>query len=174
MRIISGTLKGKTFSNSSDATHPMSEKIRGGLFNILGDIEGLSVLDCYSGTGSIAFEAISRGAMSVVSVESNKKAQKSIESNIIKLGLDKSVRLINSTVSKYISSYPDQFFDLIVCDPPFDKKIDNQTIEKLEDNLNEGGLLILSLPASIDLFRMKKLKVIKEKNYGDARLVFFR
>jgi 16S rRNA (guanine966-N2)-methyltransferase len=174
MRVISGVLKGKTFDNQSNATHPMSEKIRGGLFNILGDIEGLTILDCYSGTGSIAFEAVSRGAMSVVSVESNKKAQKSIEANIKKLGLSKTTRLVNSTVSSFITNYPDQSFDLIICDPPFDQITDTKTIEKLENLLNEGGLLILSLPVGDQSFNFNKLKIIKEKDYGDARLVFFR
>ena len=60
MRIIAGTLGGRNFDSKSQATHPMSEKMRGALFNVLGDIDGLKVLDCFAGSGAIGFEAISR------------------------------------------------------------------------------------------------------------------
>ena len=67
MRIIAGTLKGQQFQTPhSHKTHPMGDKIRGALFNVLGDIEGLSFLDAFSGSGALAFEAASRGAASVL------------------------------------------------------------------------------------------------------------
>jgi 16S rRNA (guanine966-N2)-methyltransferase len=174
MRIISGYLKGKTFNNTSNSTHPMSEKIRGGLFNILGDIEGLTLLDCYGGTGAISFEAISRGVKSVTIVEANKKAQQSIASSIKSLELASSVKLINSTVSKFINNWDNQSFDLVICDPPFDKNIDVDTIQSLEESVSDNGLLILSLPIVDVEFDFKTLSEIKNKIYGDARLVFFR
>ncbi|MBX4199607.1 RsmD family RNA methyltransferase, partial [Candidatus Saccharibacteria bacterium] len=53
MRIISGQLKGRNFASPrGHKTHPMSDKMRGALFNILGDIEGLSFLDAFSGSGA--------------------------------------------------------------------------------------------------------------------------
>jgi 16S rRNA (guanine966-N2)-methyltransferase len=151
----------------------MSEKIRGGLFNILGDIDGLTVLDCYAGTGAIAFEAISRGAKSAVVVESNKKAQSSIINNIRNLELKAKVKLIDSTVNQFVNHH-NRLFDLVICDPPFDQPVDRETILRLERLVSDHGLLILSLP--IDSFNMsfEALSVIKEKVYGDARLVFFR
>lgn len=173
MRIISGQLKGQTFNNISNTTHPMSEKIRGGLFNILGDIEGLALLDCYAGTGAIAFEAVSRGAESAVLVESNKKAQKSIADNIRSLNLETKIKLVSNSVSGFINSN-DQSFNLVVCDPPFDQPIDIETILRLEPLVKLGGLLILSLPKNCNDPKFKTLVEIKSKIYGEARLVFFR
>ncbi|MGH7237496.1 MAG: RsmD family RNA methyltransferase, partial [Candidatus Saccharimonadales bacterium] len=50
MRIIAGSLGGQLFAAPRGAaTHPMSQKVRGGLFNVLGDISGLSVLDAFGG-----------------------------------------------------------------------------------------------------------------------------
>jgi 16S rRNA (guanine966-N2)-methyltransferase len=67
MRVVAGSLKGRIFNEpSGHQTHPMSEKVRGALFNALGDIEGLSVLDAFAGSGALSFEAVSRGAKSVV------------------------------------------------------------------------------------------------------------
>ena len=70
MRIIAGDLKGREFkSPRGRTTRPMSEKTRGALFNTLGDIEGLSVLDGFAGSGALVFEAISRGAVSALAIE---------------------------------------------------------------------------------------------------------
>ena len=174
MRIIAGSLKGQTYTNLSIVTHPMSEKIRGGLFNILGDISDLTLLDCFAGTGSISFEAISRGAKSSIAVDSNIKAQQSIAGNIKKLGVERQVKLIKSSVGTFIENYKNQSFDLIVCDPPFDMPIDLDTISRLEKMLNQNGLFILSLPVDSTNPVFHNLELIKEKKYGDARLVFFR
>lgn len=63
LRVISGSLGGRLINSPpGNKTHPMSEKMRGAIFNILGNIEGLDVLDAYSGSGAIALEAISRKA----------------------------------------------------------------------------------------------------------------
>jgi 16S rRNA (guanine966-N2)-methyltransferase len=173
MQIISGSLKGKKIINLSNLTHPMSEKIRGGLFNILGDVEGLTVLDCYAGTGAIAFEAISRGAMSAVLVESDNKAQQSIISNIKSLGLESKTKLFKTSVKSFSNSYLGAF-DLVICDSPYDQPINEDVIAKLEKFVKSGGLVIVSSPVgSVDI-HFEKLSLIKEKTYTDARLVFFR
>ena len=174
MKIIAGDLKAKQIVNLSNVTHPMSEKIRGGLFNILGDINELSFLDCYAGTGAISFEALSRGAKSAVLIESDKKSQDSILNNIKTLKLLDKAKLIRSTVGSYINNSHNQKYDIIVCDPPFDEPIDTETFLKLEPLINKDGLLILSLPLNDINFHFKNIKQIKEKKYGGARLVFFR
>jgi 16S rRNA (guanine966-N2)-methyltransferase len=151
----------------------MSEKIRGGLFNVLGDIEGLTLLDCYAGTGAISFEAISRGVESAILVESDNKAQQSILSNIKSLDIESKIKLFKTTVKIFENSYLGEF-DLVICDPPFDYPIDVDMITKLEKFVNKGGLVILSLPVGSSDIHFEKLSVIKEKIYTDARLVFFR
>jgi 16S rRNA (guanine966-N2)-methyltransferase len=152
----------------------MSEKIRGGLFNILGDITDLTVLDCYAGTGGISYEVISRGAKSSIAVESNMKAQQSIVKNIAKLKLGSRIKLISSTVSNFANNNTEGTYDLVICDPPFDQPIDVDTIQTLETKVKDGGLLILSLPVNSIGFDFKTLIEIKDKIYGEARLVFFR
>ncbi len=173
MQIISGSLKGKKILNLSNLTHPMSEKIRGGLFNILGNIEGLTVLECYAGTGAIALEALSRGAKSVVLVESDNKAQQSIISNIKNLGLESKTKLYRTTVKNFIDNFLGEF-DLVICDPPFDQVIDFEIIIKLEKFVKKGGLVIISLPTNGLDINFNSLSLIKEKIYTHARLVFFR
>src|SRR3982751_244511 len=94
MRIIAGELKGREFrSPHGHKTHPMSDKVRGALFNVLGDIEGLTFLDAFAGSGALAFEAASRGAKSVVAVDNDSSAHKIIGQNIKDLRLEKIVKV---------------------------------------------------------------------------------
>jgi 16S rRNA (guanine966-N2)-methyltransferase len=77
LRVIAGELGGRFFdSPDSDATHPMSERMRGSLFNILGDIKGKTILDAFAGSGALSFEAVSRGAVHALTLEKDKIAQK--------------------------------------------------------------------------------------------------
>ena len=63
LRIIAGQFGGRTIATSdSHKTHPMGDRIRSSLFNILGDLRrGMTVLDAFAGSGSLGFEALSRG-----------------------------------------------------------------------------------------------------------------
>jgi len=174
VRIIAGTLKGQTFDTpSGHKTHPMSEKIRGALFNILGDIEGLSVLDAFGGSGGISFEAISRGASIVKIIENDRTAQKTIENNISKLNLQDKITLISANVSSWMNKNPNEKFDLVIADPPYDK-LQYDLIEKLYTLLSDRGLLVLSWPVNDDQIRMNHLELVDRKNYGDAQLIFYR
>ena len=92
MRIITGKLGHHLFdSPKGRQTHPMSEKIRGALFNMLGDINNLTVLDAFGGSGALAFESISRGARSAYILEPDKTAFKIIVQNIATLGISDQV-----------------------------------------------------------------------------------
>ncbi|MFO0882462.1 MAG: RsmD family RNA methyltransferase [Candidatus Saccharimonadales bacterium] len=97
MRIIAGTLRGRNFdSPHSHKTHPMSEKMRGALFNVLGDITDLTIFDAYGGSGAVAFEAVSRGAKKALITEVDVTVAKVITGNIKKLGLDEKVPISSS------------------------------------------------------------------------------
>ncbi|MEI6237412.1 MAG: RsmD family RNA methyltransferase [Candidatus Saccharibacteria bacterium] len=88
MRIVAGNLRGHHFDSPKNAkTHPMSDKMRGALFNMLGDIEGLTVFDAFGGSGALSFEAISRGAKSAIITEVDKYAWAVIKQNSDKLKL---------------------------------------------------------------------------------------
>jgi len=150
----------------------MSDKIRGALFNILGDIEGLSILDAFGGTGALGFEAISRGAASVLIVESDMQAQKTIASNIRSLQLDKQVHLIKATTQAWLRT-TDATYDIVLCDPPY-TDLQVSTLVELTKRTKQNGLFVLSYPGDLAAPEKIELELLKQQKYGDAQLLFYR
>lgn len=103
MRVIAGTLGGRLFASpNGHRTHPMSDKMRGALFNILGDISGLRVLDAFAGSGALSFEAISRGAAVVVAIERDRRAQQTIVENVDSLGIADEIQVVRANAKAWL------------------------------------------------------------------------
>jgi 16S rRNA (guanine966-N2)-methyltransferase len=176
MRVIAGSLGGRTFdAPNTSKTHPMSERMRGALFNTLGDIEGLTVLDAFGGSGALSFEAISRGAKSSLITDVDRTAHEAIVKNIKKLGVSDKIKAVRINILKWSHGNSSSQFDLVLANPPFDA-IKAELIERLVRHVKSGGLLVLSWPTSQTAPKIPKLELVgvKEKNYGDAQLVFYR
>ncbi len=86
MKVIAGTARGMNLATPQGKhTRPTTGKIKETLFNIIqADVPGSRFLDLYSGSGSIAVEALSRGAKEAVFVDNNKEALACINENIRK------------------------------------------------------------------------------------------
>jgi 16S rRNA (guanine966-N2)-methyltransferase len=151
----------------------MSDKARGALFNILGDIDGLRVLDAFAGSGALSFEAISRGAAHAVAIESDKNAQSAINQNIQALGLAKEVRVIAATAQAWHVTAAPATFDIVLCDPPYDD-LQLSVITRLTERVAAGGLLVLSWPGSTDIPTFESLEQVAQRSYGDMQLIFYR
>jgi 16S rRNA (guanine966-N2)-methyltransferase len=152
----------------------MSDKARGGLFNILGDIGGLRVLDAFAGSGALAFEAVSRGAGHAIAIDDDRAAQRVITANIKTLGIDKDVRLISATANAWNNTAAPTTFDIVLCDPPYDDLQVNVIRELAEDRVAAGGLLVLSWPGSQDIPTFDGFEQAAHRSYGDMQLAFYR
>lgn len=174
MRIIAGRLGGRLFdSPSGHRTHPMSDKARGALFNVLGDIEGLTVLDAFAGSGALSFEAISRGAAHALATEIDKPAQRIIEQNVQALGLKEHVKLVKASAGAWLQTNPDATFDLVLCDPPYDDLQPN-LLSRLAERVGTSGLFVLSWPGNLDPPEFTNLSQVEQRSYGDIQLIFYR
>ena len=174
MRVISGWLGGRIFeSPHGHRTHPMSDKLRGALFNALGDVDGLSVLDAYSGTGALAIEAVSRGAASVLAIDVDAAAVKTIAANVKALGLEDSITVRRKNISGWSRNNQTEQFDIVLADPPYDD-VKPDVLERLIVHAKPGGIYVLSWPGSEPVRAFKGLELISNKSYGDAQLVFYR
>lgn len=174
LRIISGTLRGRPFSSpKGNATHPMGEKIRGAMFNVLGDIEGLTLLDAFAGSGAVSFEAISRGARSALLLELDKTAARTIKENIALLGIADKTTVIQANTKGWSNNNTDKQFDIVVCDPPYDTVLES-VIQKLSRHVSAGGSLVVSWPTSEPVPKIEGLEMLRQKSYGNANLIFYK
>src|SRR3954453_7959954 len=89
VRIIAGEKKGhRIAAPKGPATRPTSDFVREAAFNLIGPVDGATVLDLYAGSGAMGLEALSRGADSCVLVESDRDACRTINANLDKLRLE--------------------------------------------------------------------------------------
>ena len=92
MRIIAGSHRGhKIHAPHGRDVRPTSDRVRENVFNILGAVDGATVLDLYAGSGAMGLEALSRGAVKAVFVEQDGDAVRTIERNLDKLHLSGTV-----------------------------------------------------------------------------------
>jgi 16S rRNA (guanine966-N2)-methyltransferase len=175
MRIIAGSLKGQQFqAPHGHRTHPMSDKMRGALFNVLGDIEGLSFLDAYAGSGGLAYEAISRGGREVVAVDKEGSAQKTMVQNVEDLRLAKQIKVVKANVAGWSIHNMEKQFDIVLLDPPYEE-INTSHLQKLINrHVKKNGLAVLSFPGHEKSPAFERVKIAATKNYGDSQLVFYR
>lgn len=151
----------------------MSDRMRGALFNTLGELDGLTVLDAFAGTGALSFEAISRGAASALAIDIDKDAFRTIGENITQLGLEDKVTVMRKNISGWSRNNQDKTFDIVLADPPYND-IRPNVLEKIMQQVTPGGLFVLSWPGSEPVRDFPGLEVVTAKKYGDAQLVFYR
>lgn len=175
VRIIAGKYGGRSIAApDGKKTHPMSERVRNALFNIIGaEIEGANVLDAFAGTGAIGIEAVSRGARHATFIERDRVAQKVLAENIDKLGMEGRSKIIKAPVASWVSTYDGENFDVIFVDPPYH---DTQfsTVTKLMGLLKPGALMVLSHPGRDECPTRPGVVVVDNRSYGDATLTLFR
>ena len=176
MRIIAGELKSRLFRDPPlGPSHPMSERMRGALFNRLGDLSGAVVLDAYAGSGSLAFEAVSRGAARAACVEINNRVYKLLSANCQQLGLESRVSCYRANISTWLSNQPGADYDLIFADPPY-TDIRPAQISQLADWLPAGGTLVVSYPhhwSPVESLSTKDWDYASQSHYTRANVGIF-
>lgn len=176
VRIISGEFGGRTIQSpgGNGLTHPMSDRVRGSLFNIIAsDLDDAEVLDVFAGTGSLGIEAISRGAKSATFIERDRVASKILAENFATLGIESQVTSVQIGVSTWISKNLDNRYDFIFVDPPYND-LQLPAVSKLFSLLKPNGMLILSYPDRIKIPDFPGAQLIDKRDYGTAALGFYK
>ncbi len=134
-QIIGGEYRGRKFSFPDvDGLRPSSSKVRETLFNwIQFEINEKNFLDLFSGSGALSFEALSRGAKQVMSIEKNTNAFKSIEQNKQLLKAD-NLAIFNQDAFTFLDKKPITVFDFILLDPPFNKNYLTKALKLISKN----------------------------------------
>ena len=161
-------------------TRPTTDRIKETLFNILQpEIPGCRFLDLFSGSGAIGIEALSRGAVSCVLIEKNRKAADCIRANLKFTRLEDRAEVMNLDVFTALSMLEGRApFDCIFMDPPYNKELEKQVLSLLSSaSFVDGDTWILveaSLDTSFDYLESFGFEIIKDKKYKTNRHIFLR
>lgn len=145
MRITGGTLKNRTIECPAGVIRPAMDRMRESLFAILGNLEGKSFLDMFSGSGICALEASSRGAHPVYLVEKDSLKVQTIFKNVSIAPHRIECKFM--AVELFLKRTKETF-DIIYFDPPFPYKY-HETLIEMTGNLPvlaEGGQAIIHRP----------------------------
>jgi 16S rRNA (guanine966-N2)-methyltransferase len=144
-RLIAGKAGGRRLRvPPGQGTRPTSDRAREGLFASLvsefGDLDNLRVLDLYAGSGAVGLEALSRGAASVLLVESDARAAAVIKANIGAVDLP-NANVITDRVERLLARPPDGDggrYDLAFADPPY--AVTGEAVARVLTQLGNGWL----------------------------------
>ncbi|GAB4295677.1 MAG: 16S rRNA (guanine(966)-N(2))-methyltransferase RsmD [Ignavibacteriaceae bacterium] len=176
LRIISGKLGGRLLNvPKSEKTRPTTERVRETLFNILANefnFNNFRVLDIYAGSGSLGFEALSRGASVVHFVENDFKVCQNLLDNIKLLRVEQYCKVFKMNALKFSTVPPDELYNLIFADPPFFKDDIYQVVDNLIFNryFLYNGFIIVERSIQTKNKDTEKFKVEPFKIIGDACL----
>ena len=168
LSILAGTYKGTRLKMPDSAgTRPTSARVRKSLFDMLGDLSGSSVLDMFSGSGALGFEAASRGAVSVTFVDNGRRAVESIRKNgLLFHGVN--LDFIRQDVFRFLKQC-NSSFDLILADPPYEKVNLNRLTDQAIKRLGSGGRLVIESSVR-EKWNSEGARV---KKYGDTQISIF-
>ncbi len=179
MRIIAGDMRGRQLKAVEGIhTRPTSDKVKGAIFNVLGDkVLNSRVLDLFAGTGNLAIEALSRGSCEAVLVEKNYDAYQIIRKNLEQLGVSQKSKLLLMDAFKFIHRYPDEVFNLIFLDPPYHQELILKVLRALKQYtfLAPEGVIVAEtakdeeLPGDLYPFEIRKTG-----EYGDTKIWYLQ
>ena len=191
MRILSGKLKGsKIFTNREKfkgsnvfITRPTSDRVKETLFNIMQhgfniDFSKISFLDCFSGSGAVGFEAISRGCTKVSFLEKNSVACECITKNLTNFKLHHNEQENSFCVLKYDffdkKLSPSYKFDVVFLDPPYDLMKAGKVFMRLKElRVTQINSLII-YESNKELVKIDGLEILKSRKIGKTHLNFLK
>ena len=186
LRITGGEFRGRLLRTPPGAgvVRPTQARLRQALFNsIQSHVPEARVLDLFAGSGSLAFEALSRGAARAVAVESHKGVLAVLERNRADLKVDKRLRILSAPVEKAWARITSEGpYEVILIDPPYADGWEKRILDEApwRDWVAPGGVVCIEwgtrkseakeLPETVgDGFLVK----MREKIYGESILTTY-
>tara|TARA_B100000963_G_scaffold211160_1_gene184013 strand:- start:7058 stop:7642 length:585 start_codon:yes stop_codon:yes gene_type:complete len=182
MRVISGTLKGKSIILlKSLTTRPLKDSVKENIFNILIhsnliniNLNKSNVLDLYSGTGSFGIECMSRGAKKVFFVEKDKEAAKVLQKNISNLSIKQNTVLTIDQTSNFLNLKTKEKFNIIFLDPPFAEQNFFKDLELIKKNkiYKKSHIIIIHRETKSKEKFESLFKSLIVRKYGRSKIIF--
>lgn len=176
MRITTGKYRNRKLFYPK-GIRPTQDKVRKAIFDILGDVNGLTLLELFAGSGAVGFEALSRGVRELTMVECNHNSILAIKKNIELLKASScNLYYLEAQKAVKLLARDKKSFDIIFFDPPYHKDMSKKILQTLDcyDILAPNGLIVVQ-HSKAELLPKDGLRfnLIKEAKYGDTWLSIF-
>lgn len=178
MRIITGKFKGRTLNTVPDkSVRPVTDRVKGTIFNVLQNriaLDGADVADVFAGSGSLGFEALSRGANRVLFVDDQSRALDMIERNATTIGCLDDCELMQIDGMTFLDRSTESF-DIIFADPPYAYEETRLIPAKVfgKQLLKKKGFLIIEHPKNVLFDAAEEFDIAVQKQFGTTRISFF-
>ena len=179
MRVVSGTARGRVLKAvPGDTTRPILDRVKTALFDILRpELEGITMLDLFGGSGSVGIEALSQGAAFCYFLDISKNAVETIRENLKTTGFEAKAEVRNTDAFTFLRNTV-KSFDLIYVAPPQYKGIWGDVMRFLGERpqlVNDGGLVVVQIdPKEYEDIGLAAFDEEKRKRYGNTELIFYR
>jgi 16S rRNA (guanine966-N2)-methyltransferase len=151
---------------------PTSEMVRGAVFNALGPVGGLTVLDLFAGSGALGLEALSRGAAGCVFVEADRAVAGVLRENIRLLEYESTSQLVVADYRRAVQSLVEAHrrFDLLFVDPPYRilSDVEGSLAPFVPSLLTECGVVVIESDCSSEA--SLGLTPVFARTYGDTKI----
>lgn len=178
MRIIAGHARGRTFDAPKGMdTRPTLDRVRENVFNILQmKVRGAKVLDLFSGSGAMAFEAISRGAEAAVLVDCDRQAHAVEKQNAQKLHMESQCTIMQQDWKMALQqlAVKGERFDAVFLDPPYAMHDMSPVMDALNKVIDDDAVIVLEHEAKTFPSTPDGFELYDNRKYGIAGVSFFR
>lgn len=176
MRVISGIKKGcKLIEFCGDDIRPTTDRVKESVFNLIQEhVRGAAVLDLFSGSGALCFEAVSRGAALGVCIDADSRSVNVIEQNRTKLSFEDSVRICHTRAEDFLKSDKSKY-DIIFMDPPYNKGFIKPVLDLIVScgTLSDEGIVVVESDNPDKLPEVNGLCVLKQRRYGRTEITVY-
>ncbi|MBF7687391.1 16S rRNA (guanine(966)-N(2))-methyltransferase RsmD [Acinetobacter rathckeae] len=164
LRIIGGQWKRRQLGFASvDGLRPTPDRVRETLFNwLMWDIQNANVLDVCTGSGALAFEALSRGAKHVSMIEPNTTQAKFLQQNITLLDAKTQCTLHIQTAQVALNKTAGPF-DVVFLDPPYSLNLWQILAEQVDTILSENALIYVEADRELNTLQLPSTWVQKKQ-----------
>ena len=182
MRIVGGKFRGKTLLSPTDESiRPTADRVREAVFNILGSrigpsLDGVRVLDLFAGTGAMGLEALSRGAVGAVFVDTGAEARGLIRDHIEAFGVAGVAKLLRRDATALGPAGSMRPFNLLFLDPPYRQGLGERALQSAREGnwIAPGATIVLEESAEAELALPPGFVLDDRRAYGAAAVYFLR
>ena len=176
MRVITGSARGRVLQTlPGDDVRPTVERVKEAVFSVIQfEIEGRRVLDLFGGSGQMAIEALSRGALHATILDTNRRSIEVIRQNLAATGFTDRATLLQADAVTFVRNCRN-VFDIAFLDPPYGAGLLQKVLPELSSRMAQGGVILCESPVDETLpEEIGAYRIFRTYRYGKTKITAYR